>query len=135
MDTPNDFLLLSPLNPTSGGLSDYTCFDHRIHWYFCGTCGVRCFAFGGEGVVRGVEVEGEMRQVWTPKKEGWKEGGWREARDTRPSYLSVNGHTLEPGQEELNLKEWTEKGWITYLDMKDEVGDDRLGEPHDGGVY
>jgi hypothetical protein len=51
------------------------------------------------------------------------------------SYLSVNAHTLEPGQEGLDLREWTEKGWIAYLDMKDQVGESRLGEPHEGGIY
>jgi hypothetical protein len=49
--------------------------------------------------------------------------------------LSVNASTLEPGQEGLDLKEWTEKGWIAYLDYKYEVGERRLRKPHDGGMY
>ena len=123
-------MLLSPLNPTSGGLLDYTCFDKLIHWYFCGTCGVRCFALGGEGELREVDEpggEGKKIKVWMPKKEGWEEN------DT--GYLSVNATTLEPGQEGLNLNEWTEKGWIAYLDCKNEAEEDRLGKPHEGGMY
>lgn len=127
MDSPNDFLLLSPLNPTEGGLNDYTCFDNRIHWYFCSKCAVRCFAFSGEGEIREVEVNKETKEVWTPKRQGWVE--------KTTGYLSVNATTLEPGQAGLNLKEWTEKGWIAYLDMKDEAAEARLGEPYDGGMY
>jgi hypothetical protein len=70
---PDDFMLLSPLNPTEGGLLDYTCFDKKIHWYFCGTCGVRCFAVTGEGEVRevtGLEGEDKKTQAWVLKKEG-----------------------------------------------------------------
>lgn len=43
---------------------DYTCFDKNIHWPFCGTCGVRCFGFRGEGEVLEMEVEGEKMEGW-----------------------------------------------------------------------
>ncbi|KUJ08908.1 uncharacterized protein LY89DRAFT_658659 [Mollisia scopiformis] len=126
LDSPNDFLLLSPLDPVTE-LKDYTCFDHRIHWYFCPNCAIRCFAFSGESEVVDIEIEGQGKKtVWKPKAEGWVEGG--------SGYLSINAATLEPNQEGLNLSEWTEKGWIAYLDMRgDEVA--RLGKPHDGGIY
>jgi hypothetical protein len=127
MDSPNDFQLLAPLNPEHGGLSDYTCFEKTIHFYFCPKCGVRCFAFSGDSELREIEVGGEKQQVWTPKREGWIEN--------KTGYLSVNGVTLEPGQEGLNMKEWHEKGWIQYLDAKNDVEEDRLGEPHEGGIY
>ncbi|KAH7371451.1 hypothetical protein BKA64DRAFT_677031 [Cadophora sp. MPI-SDFR-AT-0126] len=127
MSSPDDFLLLSPVDPFKD-LSDYTCFEAQIHWFFCGKCGVRCFSFIGEGEVRDAEIEGlGTRNVWTPKKEDWVEGGG--------SYLSVNAATLDAEQEGLDLREWTEKGWIAYLDIKDEVGEDRLGSPHPGGMY
>lgn len=48
---PDDFLLLSPLDPLRE-LADYQCFEKRLHWLFCRTCGVRCFTFDGEGEVR-----------------------------------------------------------------------------------
>ncbi|OBT82478.1 hypothetical protein VE02_08158 [Pseudogymnoascus sp. 03VT05] len=127
MDEPNDFLLLSPLNPTEGGLSDYTCFKRAIHWYFCSKCGVRCFAFAGEGVVREVEVEGEVQKVWTPDPEKWGKG--------KVAYLSVNAATLDNNQEGLDLTEWTEKGWISYIDWKNNADEARMGNPHEGGMY
>jgi hypothetical protein len=127
-DSPNDFRLLSPLDPQKE-LSDYMCFDKRIHWYFCPRCGVRCFAFMGEGEVREVEIGGEKMQVWGAKKEGWVEG------TGHGCYLSVNAATLEAGQEGLDLREWHEKGWIAYLDVLDEVEGNRLGKPFKGGMY
>jgi hypothetical protein len=126
-DPLNDFRLLCPLDPATE-LADYTCFKARIHWYFCPKCGVRCFAFMGEGEVREVEVAGERVKAWAPK-EGWKEGL------ATGGYLSVNAATLEAGQEGLDLREWTEKGWITYLDYLKEAEEDRLGVPHEGGMY
>ncbi len=131
MDSPNDFLLLSPLNPTDGGLQDYTCFEATIHFYFCGMCGVRCFSFSGEGGTREVEIDGKKQTVWTAKEEGWLEG-----IESGTGYLSVNAATLEPDQEGLNLKEWTERGWIAYLDGKNDfLGKPRVQEPYDGGIY
>lgn len=126
MDSPNDFQLLSPSDPSQ--LSDYTCFDKRIHWYFCPKCGVRCFAFTGDSETKEVEVDGEKRTVWAPKAEGWDE-------DTRGSYLSVNAQSLEPGQEGFNILEWTEKKWISYLDYYYMAGEPRLKEPYEGGTY
>lgn len=88
---------------------------------------MRCFALAGEGETREVEIEGRKREVWMVKREGWDETGM--------NYLTINAATLEPGQEGFNLKEWTEKGWIAYFDTKDEVGEDRMGDPHEGGMY
>jgi hypothetical protein len=127
-DAVNDFRLLSPLDPKKD-LSDYTCFGARIHWYFCPNCGVRCFAFMGEGVVKEVEGEGEEKVKYWGAKEGWVEG------TENGSYLSVNAATLEAGQEGLDLREWHEEGWIAYLDELDEVEGNRLQKPHRGGMY
>lgn len=75
--------------------------------------------------------DGEMlnreTEVWRAKKEGWAEG------DT--SYLSVNATSLEAGQEGCDLREWHEKGWITYLDILDEKEEDRMEKPFRGGMY
>ena len=91
---------------------------------------MRCFAVAGEGEIREVDIEGTKREVWTVKSEGWDESD-----DSGLSYLTVNAATLEPGQEGFNLKEWTEKGWIAYWDIKDWIGVGRMGEPHEGGMY
>lgn len=69
---------------------------------------------------------GEKVKAWKPKTEGWIEG------DT--GYFSVNAHTLDAGQEGLDLREWHERGWIVYLDVTIE-GKPRFGKPHDGGMY
>jgi hypothetical protein len=81
--------------------------------------------------MREVEIEGKIKTVWTAKREGWSSGKNEHGFD----YLSVNGVTIEPGQEGFDMREWTEKGWIAYLDEKDEVGAPRFGAPYDGGVY
>jgi hypothetical protein len=127
-NSPDDFALLTPLDPQND-LSDYTCFEAQIHWYFCPKCGVRCFAFMGEGEIKEVEIEGKVVKAWAPKKEGWVEG------TSNTGYLSVNAATLEAAQEGLDLREWAEKGWIAYLDFLGEVGETRLGKPHEGGMY
>lgn len=134
MDSPNDFQVLSPLTATGldvseKGLGDYTCFAGNVHWYFCSKCGVRCFNFMGKGEIVDVDVAGETKTVWKPKEEGWKEGA------TSTGYLSVNATSLDQGQEGCDLREWTEKGWIVYLDCLKEIEEDRLGKPHEGGMY
>lgn len=116
------------------GLKDYTCFKGRIHWYFCSKCGVRCFAFMGEGEIRdvvytGIEGKDEKVRGWMPKREGWNEGV------EKGFYFTLNAVTLEPGQEGCDLREWHEKGWIVYLDELKEVEEDRLGRPFEGGMY
>jgi hypothetical protein len=132
-DSPNDFYLLSPLDLSS--LGDYLCADKVIHWYFCSNCGVRCFALRGEGEVTevdleaalGKESEGKMTKVWHCKEEGWKEG--------KGSYLSVNAHTIEPGQEGLDLRELVDKKWVAYLDVLDDTEEDRFNYPQHGGTW
>jgi hypothetical protein len=124
-----------PLHPEKG-LGKYICEGGRTSYYFCKTCGVRCFSFRGKGEVAEVHTEGwgsqeskdeKTVQVWRPKKEGWKEG--------EGSYLSLNALTFEPGQEGFDLREWREKNWIWYLDKLHKKGDARLGEPHEGGCF
>ncbi|GAB1317675.1 Centromere protein V [Madurella fahalii] len=134
---PDDFLLLSPLDPLRE-LSDYQCFERRLHWLFCRTCGVRCFTFAGEGeVLEKVVPEtqaatvpaGEKVAVWSPKR-GWVE---EEAR-----YLSVNAYTLDAGQEGVDLREWTEKKWVLYLECLaegDGPAERRYERPFAGGAY
>lgn len=121
-----DFALLSPLDPFTE-LGDYLVFDKLIHWFFCKTCGGRCFSLYGEGEVVTKEIEGETRQVWIPKP--------IEQGAARRLYLSVNAHSLDEGQEGLDLREWHEKGWIQYLDVLDMKEEPRFGKPYRGGIY
>jgi hypothetical protein len=128
-DAPGDFHLLNPLNPATGGLGDYRCASKKASWFFCPNCGVRCFTVrDAEGEVREIETEEGKVQAWGVKRKGWDE-------KNRKGYLSVNAATLDADQEGLDLREWTEKGWIYYCDRKKDVGEFRLGEPHEGGMY
>lgn len=139
---PDDFLLLAPTN-LDAELGDYRASEGGRHWYFCRTCGMRCFAFMGPGEVVDVDVSDEslrkkleeqkarsdgVVKAWRPKKEGWQ------------GYLSVNGCTLDAGQEGLDFREWKDKGWLLYLDLLQLKGPGTMempqyGLPHEGGMY
>lgn len=127
------------------GLKDYRCFDKIFGWYFCSHCGVRCFGFAGEGEIKTVNIgalgvkgrSGDIlegtKEVWSPKKEGWIEG--KQADTGVHMYLSVNATSLDAGQEGLDLREWTEKGWINYLDTYEMKEENRMNMPFVGGMY
>jgi hypothetical protein len=142
---PDDFLLLSPLNPeaSDSGVTSYLCNAKKSSWYFCSTCGVRCFTIRGDsenaevevpsGVLHAVGVdtkeEGETKvKVWRPAKEGWKEGRGG------TSYFSLNATTLNEGQEGLDLRAFHDNGWIGYVDSLHRTGGESL-KPHPGGMY
>jgi hypothetical protein len=117
-NAPTDFLLLSPLNPPSpnSGLTSYKVNAGLHNWYFCSTCGVRCFVHRGKGENAEVEIDGENVNVWRPAAQGWNE---TTAPEPRPSYLSVNAVTLEVGPGETDLRKWHEDGWIQYVENLD----------------
>ena len=74
--------------------------------------------------VLGGEESGELTKAWRVKEE-------KEVY----TYVSVNAVTLEPGQEGLDLREWTEKGWIMYgAKLKDREAEDEK-EPSGGGMW
>jgi hypothetical protein len=82
-----------------------------------------------EGEVKVAEVEGEEREAWMLRKEGWVED------ESEKCYFSVNAATLKQGQEALDLREWTEKGWIAYLDYRNHVGKTRYRDTDNSGMY
>lgn len=122
---------------------------------------MRCFEFRGESEIVEIEIEGVKTKIWRPS-EGFQEeedAGDGEFLSLFRSicvfvganclmayfcclllicgigYISINAITLDVGQEGLDLKEWHEKGWICYLNYLHGKGEDRLGEPFDGGMY
>lgn len=160
---PDDFLLLRPLDPYKD-LGDYTAYEKDLHFLFCKSCGMRCFTFMGKGEVvdinlaalgvgagadPGSEEEGahskdgpaataaagekNMAKVWRPKKEGWVEG------KKFGSYLSVNGYSVDAGQDGFDLREITEKKWVGYCDWLELHSEGSQGTRHDrpweGGAY
>lgn len=74
---------------------------------------------------------GERTKVWRCKKEGWKEG----RVEGRTSYLSVNAHTIEPGQEGLDLREIVDKKWVAYLDILNGKDEGSFDYPQRGGTW
>ncbi|KAK5994784.1 hypothetical protein PT974_03167 [Cladobotryum mycophilum] len=139
----NDFLLLSPSDPFED-LGDYQCNAKVAHFFFCKTCGVRCFTFIGKGNVVDVDLAalgvpgvssepGNTIKAWRPKKQTTDINSARLG-----SYLIVNGHTIDAGQEGFDMRELVENKALTYLDYlkeSDEKLTERYERPHDGGSY
>jgi hypothetical protein len=133
-----DFILTKP-SPSELG-------DYKNGWYFCKSCGVRTFtAFGSwteveidvgqwQGCGRDGTGSGVTEKVWIVKPGPERTMMFNGQSVTRPlHYLSVNAVTLEG----VNLREWHEKGWMFYINRRDEEKpmDMRVGEPHEGGMY
>jgi hypothetical protein len=142
----NDFFLLSPLDPLDT-LGDYLCNKQTLHNLFCKICAVRCFTIHGEGEVVEASLPSAVALPGTSSSEDEAVSvkAWRlkpvELREGTPhqgSYLSVNGHTLDPGQEGLDLREWVSTKAIGYLDCfhsPDERKQPRCDRPQIGGSY
>lgn len=134
-------MLLSPVDPMTE-LGDYCC-KGPTHWFFCKKCAGRCLVFRGKGETVEVDLDemgvrdkdgGKMgkRTIWRPKAEGWDEGSGPE------SYVSVNGYTVDAGQEGFELGEFTAKKWVGYMDCLEANGperDPRYDKPYEGGAY
>jgi len=152
-DSLNDFFLLSPLDPLKE-LGDYIAREneeHVFHNLFCPTCGVRCFGVGAlKAALRGKELgsvverdltaegvdmtkvgtgngDGKSVKAWMPIPDGWQ--------DEETHWLRINGTTLEPGQEGLDLREWTEKKWVGYVNYLNDEEENSYEKPHRGGMY
>jgi hypothetical protein len=141
-DAPRDFALLSPADPFKD-LSDYVSPEGN-HMFFCPKCGVRCFFIYGpsETVALDLAAEGVDLQkaqadpsgkalVWRPKAEGWKE--------EEEHWFRVNAVTLEARQEGLDMREWTDKKWVQYVNMLDDDAEPgnraSYDKPFEGGCY
>jgi hypothetical protein len=142
--------MLAPTDPSAedSGVSAY-----KRTWYFCKTCGVRCFIAEGQMETTEAELPAEVLDkldiggdveampnedgvlvkrvpVWKPKKEGWVQ--WPAPGNN--SYLNVNMCTLDADQEGLDLRNFHEKGWIGYYEMlKESKGYQHT--PYEGGMY
>ncbi|KAK2056890.1 hypothetical protein LY76DRAFT_594694 [Colletotrichum caudatum] len=148
--SPDDFLLLKPLSPYED-LGDYSVYQKDLHFLFCKTCGMRCIILMGQGEVSEVDLEAigvnndkgpgkdsvgggsTLTKAWRPKKDGWKEGKkWG-------SYLSVNGYSVDAGQDGFDLREITENKWVGYLDWLELHSEGsqgtRFDRPWEGGAY
>jgi hypothetical protein len=122
-------MLLSPLDPDRE-LSIYECNSKIRNYYFCPTCGVRCFTFGSVGEIDvvdftelGEDKEGK-REVWRMKSNG--------------EYISVNATTIDY-REDFDLRVLTEEKRVQYFDDRTEPEENRKApqwdRPHNGGSY
>lgn len=142
----DDFFVLSPLDPLQS-LGDYRCNDGTLRFLHCKTCAVRCFIFHGEGEIIDVSLPAAIAstgaasssetgsvsvKAWRPKKVELNAGIPHQG-----SYLSVNGHTIDAGQEGFDLREWVETKAVMYLDLLPDDGGmpRRCERPHVGGSY
>ena len=136
---PNNFILLSPLDPFTE-LGDYQCGERIFHWFFCRTCGGRCFSSGsGEG--EHIDVDLDVLGVKDAEK-GTKTKVWRkkESEGATPfsHYLTVNGVSIDAGQEGFDMREWVDKGWMKYEDFLTFSGSGMppiSDKPFIGGTY
>ena len=137
-DPSNDFLLLSPLDPLNE-LGDYRAFEKQISFFFCKTCGGRCFSLGGTGEVVEVDLgevlgegsRGEKTKVWKVRREG------PAIRGDKGPYLSVNAHSIEVDQG-LDMRELTGKKLVEYMDCRspwDSTEPVRYDYPYAGGSF
>ncbi|OAQ64042.1 hypothetical protein VFPPC_05386 [Pochonia chlamydosporia 170] len=139
-DVRDDFLLLSPLDPFED-LGDYLTFDKEIHMFFCKICGVRCFTFTGLGEV--VDINASVLELPDAAKTGaLLTKAWRAVRGSgSPEFgttINVNGHTIDAGQPEFDMRELTEKKCVQYLDTFSDWGKGsppRWDRPQDHGCY
>jgi hypothetical protein len=146
---PDDFLLLSPSDPAAddSGMTLYMTNGKKSNWWFCKTCGVRCFTIRGETEHAEVEVETKsIRELGigtvaaedngVTKVKAWKlkKKGYAEVPDG-DNYFSVNAVTVNPKQNGLDLREWHERRWIAYVDSLERKESFKVGSPHVGGIY
>jgi hypothetical protein len=149
---PDDFLLLSPLHPGAedSGLTNYLTAQKRSSWWFCKTCGVRCFTIRADtgntradvsikslkklGIQKALGVPTNLEEsvnvpVWKLKSDGFAESPLGD------SYFSLNAVTLDANQEGLDLAKWHENQWIQYCDSLSGEREWQTGRPHAGGIY
>lgn len=137
-DMINDFLLLSPLDPANE-LGDYLTGDNEIHFYFCKTCGVRCFTYNGLGAP--VDIDAEALGLPEAAIKGPRPTkAWKATPGTGAEWglrLLVNGHSIDAGQG-FSMRELTEKKCVRYLDTFSDWGKGeppRWDRPQEEGCY
>lgn len=137
----DDFLLLSPLDPLDA-LGDYMVYDKVLHFFFCNSCGGRCFTFAGDGEVVDVNLEelgvsglpgadedGKVK-VWRPRPGG--------GHPQMGHYISVNAHSIDAKQDGFDMRELTESKYIMYCDCLSPEEDElpmTFQRPQPGGCY
>lgn len=161
LDPANDFFVISPKNPMEegSGLKSYIPKGMTGTWHFCEHCGIRGFSLRGTGYNDEVDLptallqrlysrtlngttgeitakNGEMTRVsvWRPKKD------WHELKDEDEDgkgtdYLSINGATLDAHNDNFDLRQLHENGYVAYVQTLEMEGMDYQNTPYFGGMY
>ncbi|KAJ3484208.1 hypothetical protein NLG97_g7113 [Lecanicillium saksenae] len=136
-DPTDDFLLLSPLDPYTS-LGDYLTDDKEIHFFFCKTCGVRCFSTNATGEL----VDVDTAALGLPEGKNAPARAWRAVRGSgHPEYgtfVNVHGNTIDPDHTEFDMRELTETKRVQYFENYSEPREGPSGRwdrPHVHGCY
>ena len=148
-DFKNDFLLFSPTDPEQS-LGDYRCNEGRLGFYFCKSCGGRCFSFAGASQVVKVKwadlgVSEEQKKRLVKGDEGSLEKDevsvWKvvEKDPSISTYLSINGHAIDQQQDGWDMAAFTKGNQVLYLDLfrhgEPDCGEATLTKPFPQGSF
>ena len=139
----DDFLLLAPLDPFKE-LGDYLCADKVLHFFFCKTCGGRCFTFEGDWEVVNIDLDElglneEQKSRLSDlqgKTKAWKptQKNTEEKQNAKEGYLSVNGHSIDQKQPGFDMGDLLKNKTMGFVDML-RFGEEDAGRPTLEGPY
>ena len=158
LDAANDFFVISPKNPMEegSGLKSYIPKGRNGTWHFCEHCGTRGFSLRGTGYNDEVDLptallqrvdsrtlngttgeitakDGETTRVsvWRPKKD-WHE---QDEDGKGTDYLSINGVALDAHNDNFDIRQLHENGYVAYVQTLKMEGNVYQDTPYFGGTY
>lgn len=134
-------------------MSDYRTADKILAFLACKTCGTRPFIITSDLVeekadadgsdvdklaaqidsmgiedIKGVTKEKGMR-VWRPVMGEW------DKKEDDGTYFSLNGHTIDAGQEGFEMRDYVDNKTVEFLDWLHDRDAEKKDKPHAGGSY
>lgn len=146
-DPLEDVYVFSAENPRKM-MGDYRTGGKIIAFLFCKTCAAQPFLTTSEleeeksddldklsadldklGIddIKGVAKEKDMA-VWRPVLSAW------DKKRGDGTYFSLNGHTIDAGQEGFEMRDYVDNKTMTFLDWLHNQNDSKK-EPHAGGSW
>ncbi|KAJ1706019.1 hypothetical protein AFGD_011563 [Aspergillus flavus] len=144
-DAPNQFFLLCPQDRDS--LANYKCQNGHINWFFCPTCGVRCFATVPHWKQDQIDIEKISAAVPKLDLPGVEESTktvtvWRMDPDTFQEdvtgYLTINALTIDQDQahgKNIDLRQLVDNKWVQYSDWNMRQHESRYDYPQERGTW
>lgn len=144
-DAPNQFFLLCPQDRDS--LANYKCQNGHINWFFCPTCGVRCFATVPHWKQDQIDIEKISAAV--PKldlpgvEESTKTVTIRRMdpdtfQEDVTGYLTINALTIDQDQahgKNIDLRQLVDNKWVQYSDWNMRKHESRYDYPQERGTW